>query len=326
MHDGHNRQINYLRVSVTDRCNFRCAYCMPPQGVKMLKHDDILTYEELLRIIRIVSCYGVSKIRLTGGEPLVRRGIIQFIRNIAQLPAITDISLTTNGALLASMADKLKAAGLNRVNISLDTVDPEQFRIITCGGDVTETLRGMQAALAAGLSPVKINVVLTSIVTRRDIAYFVDLVYRQPVSVRFIEYMPVGESQVAPGPGIEEIKAIINTFGQGILQPTLNIRGNGPAKYFKLPQAKGSFGFITPISEHFCDMCNRVRLTADGKFKPCLLSNQEIDVRTALRSGANDAEIATIFYHTINNKPQGHTLANDDGPTNFLRKMSQIGG
>ncbi|SMC76290.1 GTP 3',8-cyclase MoaA [Sporomusa malonica] len=326
MYDGHNRKINYLRVSVTDRCNFRCVYCMPTQGVNMLRHEEILTYEELLRIIRVVSHHGVSKIRLTGGEPLVRRGIIDFIRNIADLKTITDISLTTNGSLLATMATKLKAAGLTRVNISLDTIDPDQFQNITRGGDVNETIRGMEAALTAGLIPVKLNVVLTNIITERDLAYFVDLVHREPISIRFIEYMPIGESQLAAGPSIEEIKAMINAFGRGTLKPTLDIRGNGPAKYFYLPQAKGSFGFITPISDHFCGVCNRIRLTADGKFKPCLLSNQEIDVKAALRDGASDNDIVELFYNTIADKPQGHTLTNAGGETKFFRKMSQIGG
>ncbi|WP_371381530.1 GTP 3',8-cyclase MoaA [Sporomusa aerivorans] len=326
MHDGHNRQINYLRVSVTDLCNFRCVYCMPEQGVKLLKHDEILSYEEFLRVISIVGQQGVSRVRLTGGEPLVRRGIVEFIRNIAGLKLITDLSMTTNGSLLAGMAVQLKEAGLTRVNISLDTINPKQFCSITRGGNLNDTLQGIEAALQAGLTPVKLNVVLTNIVTEQDIAYFVDLVHREPVSVRFIEYMPIGENQVGRGPSIDEIKTTINSFGRGSLKPTLDIRGNGPAKYFYLPQAKGSFGFITPISEHFCSVCNRIRLTADGKFKPCLLSNQEIDIKAALRSGATDDEIARLFYNTIAEKPQGHTLASSDSQTTFFRKMSQIGG
>lgn len=326
MFDSYNRQIQYLRVSVTDRCNFRCAYCMPAQGVKMLSHDEILSYEEFLRIIRILSNHGVRKIRLTGGEPLIRKGIAEFIRDIAALQAITDISMTTNGSLLAAMAGKLKAAGLSRVNISLDTINPKLFRQITRGGDLTQTLQGIEAALAVGLTPVKLNIVLTNMITEQDIAYFVDFIHREPVSVRFIEYMPIGESATGPGPSIEEIKTIINSFGRGKLKPTIDICGNGPAKYYTLPQAKGSFGFITPISEHFCGVCNRIRLTADGKFKPCLLSNQEIDIKTALRNGASDDEIAELFYQTIAKKPQGHTLTNPDEPTQFFRKMSQIGG
>ncbi len=326
MYDNYNRQIQYLRISVTDRCNFRCAYCMPKQGVKMLSHDEILSYEEFLRIIKILSNHGVSKIRLTGGEPLVRKGIIQFIRDINELRSISDLSMTTNGSLLADMAGQLKAAGLTRVNISLDTINPEQFRKITRGGELAHTLKGIEAALAVGLTPVKLNIVLTNIISEQDIAYFVDLVHRQPVAVRFIEYMPIGESQSSPGPSIEEIKTMINGFGRGILKPTMDICGNGPAKYYNLPQAIGSFGFITPISEHFCGVCNRIRLTADGKFKPCLLSNQEVDVKTALRNGASDEEIVKLFYHAIANKPEGHSLTNEDEPTRFFRKMSQIGG
>ena len=326
MHDGHNRQINYLRVSVTDRCNFRCAYCMPEEGVPMLSHDDILSYEEMLRVIRVLSQHGISKIRLTGGEPLVRRGITGFIRSIADLNTITDISLTTNGSLLAGMAGELKAAGLKRVNISLDTIDPERFRCITGGGDVAAVIKGIQASLAVGLMPVKLNVVLTNIISKYDVAYFVDLIHREPVSIRFIEYMPIGDARVGPGPSIAEIKKMINSSGRGTLKPTLDIRGNGPAKYFCLPQAKGSFGFITPISEHFCGACNRIRLTADGKIKPCLLSNQEVDIKEALRNGAGDDEIVKLFYAIITNKPEGHTLSNSGNSTNFFRKMSQIGG
>lgn len=326
MHDGYNRKINYLRVSVTDRCNFRCAYCMPEQGVPMLSHDDILSYEEMLRVIRIVSQHGVTKIRLTGGEPLVRRGIIGFVRSIADLKTITDISLTTNGSLLAEMAGALKDAGLNRVNISLDTIDPDKFRCITGGGDVADTIKGIHAALAVGLTPVKLNVVLTKKITEYDVEYFVNLIHREPVSVRFIEYMPIGDARVGPGPSIAEIKKMINALGKGNLQPIVNICGNGPAKYFALPQAKGSLGFITPISDHFCGECNRIRLTADGKFKPCLLSNQEVDIKAALRSGASDDAIAKLFYAVISNKPEGHTLTNSTKPTKFFRKMSQIGG
>lgn len=326
MHDGYNRQINYLRVSVTDRCNFRCAYCMPEQGVPMLSHDDILSYEEMLRVIRIVSQHGVTKIRLTGGEPLVRRGIIGFVRSIADLKTITDISLTTNGSLLTEMAGALKDAGLNRVNISLDTIDPDKFGCITGGGNVADTIKGIHAALAVGLTPVKLNVVLTEKITEYDVEYFVNLIHREPVSVRFIEYMPIGDARVGPGPSISEIKKMINALGKGILQPIVNICGNGPAKYFALPQAKGSLGFITPISDHFCGACNRIRLTADGKFKPCLLSNQEVDIKAALRSGASDDAIAKLFYTVISNKPEGHTLTNSTKPTKFFRKMSQIGG
>ncbi|MBP2663833.1 MAG: moaA 1 [Firmicutes bacterium] len=326
MNDSYNRQIQYLRVSVTDRCNFRCVYCMPTQGVKHLSHNEILSYEEFLRIIKILSKHGVNKIRLTGGEPLVRKGIVQFIRDITALQSITDLSMTTNGSLLAAMAEQLKAAGLTRVNISLDTINPKRFRQITRRGELAQTLQGIEAALAVGLTPVKLNIVLTNMITEQDIAYFVDFVHHKPVSIRFIEYMPIGESQTTPGPSIEEIKTMINGFGRGILTPTLDIFGNGPAKYYDLPQAKGTFGFITPISDHFCGVCNRIRLTADGKFKPCLLSNQEIDVKTALRNGASDDEITKLFYHTIAKKPQSHTLTNTDEPTEFFRRMSQIGG
>ncbi|BBB92669.1 MAG TPA: GTP 3',8-cyclase MoaA [Methylomusa anaerophila] len=324
--DCYNRQIDYLRVSVTDRCNFRCAYCMPVEGVLLQKHTDMLTYEEMLRIIKVLSKEGISKIRLTGGEPLVRKGIVNFISEIAALGTIKDISMTTNGNLLADMAGSLKAAGLNRVNISLDTVDPERFRAITCGADVTQTLKGMEESLRIGLTPVKLNVVLTEFFTESDIAYFINLVHHHTVAVRFIEYMPIGNGRVHAGPSVEKIKSMINSWGKGVLKAVQNVKGYGPARYYTLPEAVGSFGFITPISEHFCQSCNRIRLTADGKFKPCLLSNKEIDVKKALRSSAGDEEIVNLFYLAIGAKQASHTLNEANFQPDFFRNMSQIGG
>lgn len=326
MRDRLNRTIDYLRVSVTDRCNFRCAYCMPPEGVKLLDHSEILSYEEMLRIISTLSKCGIRKIRITGGEPLVRKGITGFIREIAQLPEISDISLTTNGSLLAAMAADLKAAGLNRVNISLDTVDACKFADITGRNKLQATLKGLQSALAVGLHPVKINAVLTEAFSEADLAYFVDQVYNYPISVRFIEYMPIGGSRIGPGLTIEEVKHLLNKAGGGLLEPAYAPQGNGPARYYRLPKAKGTFGFITPISEHFCNSCNRIRLTADGKLKPCLLSDNEIDIKTAIRAGAGENEIADIFLRAIGEKPSQHSLCKSAGHPDFRRQMSQIGG
>lgn len=326
MLDTHNRSVNYLRVSVTDRCNFRCVYCMPPNGKEWLNHADILTYEELLRLITIFSREGITKIRLTGGEPLIRKGIVSFVQAITDMNTIDDLSLTTNGSLLPPMAHDLKAAGLNRVNISLDTVNPASFARLTTCGRLDDTLRGIESALEAGLTPLKLNVVLTEALRESDLAYFIEQVYQHPLAVRFIEYMPIGGSGIGSGPDIARVKKLLSVAGRGILNPVDNIRGNGPARYYKLPRARGTFGFITPISNHFCGECNRMRLTADGKLRPCLLSNVEFDVKTPLRSGVSDTELAMIFHEAIKAKPEGHTLCRASGYPAFQRSMSQIGG
>jgi cyclic pyranopterin phosphate synthase len=326
MLDGFDRNINYLRISVTDRCNFRCVYCMPPQGKKWLDHADILTYEELLRLITVFSGEGVNKIRLTGGEPLVRKGLTEFVAAIKSLGRIKDISLTTNGSLLPPLAAGLKAAGLDRVNISLDTVNPASFARLTTCGRLEDTMEGIESAMAAGLSPVKLNVVLTDALTPRDLAYFVELVYNHPIAVRFIEYMPIGGEGTSRGPDVEKVRRLLSEVGGAKLNPAGTVRGNGPAKYYQFPKAKGAFGFITPISDHFCSACNRLRLTADGKLRPCLLSKEEIDIKTPLRSGASDRELARLFHAAVAAKPEGHTLCRASGFPDFGRSMSQIGG
>ena len=327
MRDVYNRSIDYLRVSVTDRCNFRCVYCMPPEGLKLLEPAEILSYEEFLRIIAILSRHGVRKIRVTGGEPLVRKGIVNFIAAIKDLGTIDDLSMTTNGSLLTDMADDLKKAGLDRVNISLDTLNPERFRHVTGNrGSLEDTLAGIDKALQVGLEPVKLNVVLTEAFTESDLAWFIDRVYHDPIAIRFIEYMPIGHGGIKAGLRVSEVNQRLEQ-AVGTLEPVQAVgKGNGPAKYFRMAQARGSFGFITPISEHFCGDCNRIRLTADGKFRPCLLSNQEIDVKMALRSGASDEMISDLFLRTIAEKPISHTLCRTSGHPGFQRKMSQIGG
>ncbi len=325
--DTFRRKIDYLRISVTDRCNFRCVYCMPPEGVKQFSHQDMLTYEEILFIVDVLSnrC-GIRKIRLTGGEPLVRKGLIRLISGIAQIGTIEDLSMTTNGSLLADQALELKKAGLSRVNISIDTLDAGRFSQITRGGDLEKTLQGVNQAMKAGLAPVKINVVLTSALSVRDLEQFAAMVYDNPLIVRFIEYMPIGHSEIAAGMTPGEVKRLLSGMGNGMLRPvSAGIKGSGPAGYYTMAGAKGAFGFITPVSDHFCRTCNRMRLTADGKLKPCLLSDKEIDVKTALRSGANSGVIAGLFFEAVRQKPAGHRLnANDQ--QNFNRYMSQIGG
>jgi cyclic pyranopterin phosphate synthase len=325
MRDSHERTIHYLRVSVTDRCNFRCAYCMPRGGLKWLPHADILAYEELLRLIAVFSREGIRNVRLTGGEPLVRKGFVEFVAAVKSLGTIEDLSMTTNGSLLPQFAPALKAAGLDRVNISLDTVDPARFAEVTYCGRVGDTLRGVESALAAGLTPLKINVVLTDELSAADLAFFIAQVRRHPIAVRFIERMPLGANGAGTGPDAAAVRRLIEEAGQGKLEPA-TIKGNGPARYWRLPGSPGTFGFITPISEHFCDACNRLRLTADGRLRPCLLSDREIDVRTPLRAGASDAELAALFAAAVRAKPAGHSLCRTSGYPGFGRRMSQIGG
>ena len=326
MQDGYGRVIDYLRISVTDRCNFRCSYCMPSEGVKLLEASEILSYEEFLRVIKILGRHGVDKVRLTGGEPLVRKGIVDLIRAISALGTVKDLSITTNGSLLKDCAYELKAAGLGRVNISIDTLDPERFAGITGRGKIADTLCGIESALAAGFNPVKLNVVLTEMLTKDDISRLVEQVYRYPLEVRFIEYMPVGRCGVNPGFSINTVKKLIDSEGLGLLQPSRSARGNGPARYYRLPLALGVFGFITPISDHFCSGCNRIRLTADGKFKPCLLENIEIDIKAALRSGCSDNDVSELFFKALLAKPVHHDLSSNQRREDFTRGMSQVGG
>ena len=325
MLDAYGRKIDYLRISVTDRCNYRCAYCMPPEGVAPLAHGELLTYEEIARVAEVASRYcGITRVRITGGEPLVRTGIASLVGQLRAISGITDIAMTTNGSLFAGQAAGLKAAGLDRVNISLDTFDEIRYRRLTGGGTPASALAAIEQAVALGFRPVKVNVVLTAALSRQDVAMFYALIMRLPVIVRFIEYMPIGRQGIAPGLSIDEVKALFAACG-GVLTPTEAVCGAGPARNYQVPGALGAVGFITPISEHFCQQCNRVRLTADGRLKPCLLSDAELNVRDCLRSGADDDAIAAVVREAICCKPQGHhlTAAYHDG---FGRQMCQIGG
>jgi cyclic pyranopterin phosphate synthase len=326
MQDSFGRVIDYLRISVTDRCNFRCSYCMPPEGVPLLEHSEILSYEELLRVVQILGQYGVNKIRITGGEPLIRKGIVEFIRAIREIETVADLTMTTNGSLLADRAYQLKKAGLDRINISIDTLNPKEFSRITGGGQLSDVVQGIESAMEVGLSPVKLNVVVTEVLSEDDLTYFIQQVYKYPIAVRFIEYMPIGPCGVKPGVSIERIKNKLTKAGFGILGSATDIKGNGPANYYRLPRSLGVFGFITPMTEHFCHSCNRIRLTADGKFKPCLLANKEIDIKHALRGGNSDSTIAELFFQALQGKPHHHNLGNDREGTNLIRNMFQVGG
>ena len=334
MKDSHGRVIDYLRISLTDRCNFRCIYCMPEDGVCAMSHDEILRIEEIEAIARVATRIGIKSVRLTGGEPLVRKGVVDLVRSLHDMPEIENISMTTNGVLLPQMADELKEAGLSRVNISLDTLDAEQFKFITRVGRIESTLQGIDAALEAGFNPVKINAVTVRSLNQ-DYLAFAKLSIDRPLHVRFIEYMPVGESTGSDGTGwgkkdvvpSEELLEIINERARAEGLPELVSAGSddkpigwGPARYFEFPNAMGTVGFISPLSRHFCSECNRLRLTADGKLRPCLFSDREIDVRTALREGGEDA-VYKCFLEALDLKPDEH---HDKVGTE--RNMSQIGG
>ena len=322
--DSFQRPINYLRISVTDRCNLRCVYCMPESGVPLMAHYDILSYEEIYSVVKAAAELGISRVRLTGGEPLVRAGLTDLISLLAGIDTISDIALTTNGILLAQHAAELKEAGLNRVNISLDTLKPEIFRQITRCGTLANTLEGIEAALAAGLTPVKINMVVIAGVNDDELTDFAAKTVKDGWNVRFIELMPssVNEPVSSKLVSVSDMRKRIEAMGK--LEPSQVEAGNGPAKYFRLPGASGTVGFISPVTEHFCIQCNRLRLTADGKLRPCLLSEDEIDLKEPLRSGAPLEELKKLIEKAIAGKPKGHRLGEDANHKG--RPFSQVGG
>ena len=329
--DSCHRPIKYLRISVTDRCNFRCIYCLPPEGVSQLPRENILSYEEIIAVASASAELGITKIRLTGGEPLVRTNLEELVARLAKIPGIDDISLTTNGMLLSKHAESLKKAGLKRVNVSLDSLNPKKFEKITRNGKLEQVLDGIESAKDAGLVPVKINVVVMRGVNDDEIIDFAKLTMNAGWHVRFIELMPFGDNPPEEHNigalkkdeqfvSIDEIKKKVGKFGK--LEPA-HMTGAGPAKYFHLPDASGTIGFISPVSEHFCFNCNRIRLTADGKLRPCLLSDKEVDLRPLLRTGSSE-EIKQKIIEAIKAKPEKHNLDNGSVPKN--RFMSQVGG
>ncbi|MHB8170154.1 MAG: GTP 3',8-cyclase MoaA [Thermincolia bacterium] len=326
MQDLFQREINYLRLSITDRCNLRCIYCMPQEGVALSHHEDILRFEELERIVRSAVRIGIRKVRLTGGEPLVRKGLVEFISRLAAIPEIDDLALTTNGMLLAGQAKALKEAGLNRVNLSLDTLRGDRFVEITRGGKLADVLLGIKEALAVGLEPVKANMVVMKGFNDDEVLDFARMTQEFPIHIRFVELMPVGESdnwckdRHIP---VKEIKKMLDPMGK--MERAKVGAGNGPAKYFRIPGAPGTIGFISAISSHFCDSCNRLRVTSEGKLRLCLHSKSEVDLKGPLRQGASEEELAQIMAEAVKDKPKRHTMA-DEGWADNPRMMSQIGG
>jgi len=310
LRDRFLRTIDYLRISITDRCNLRCVYCMPSEGICPATHTDILRYEEITRIARIAVRLGVRKIRLTGGEPLTRRNIAFLISSIKNIEGVKDLSLTTNGIFLEKSARKIAEAGLDRVNVSLDSLKAERYSQLTRGGNLDSVMKGLEAARQAGLKPIKINMVPIRGINDDEIASFARMTIDTEYQVRFIECMPSANIDFwSPDKYIttDEIKKIIDPLGT--LMP-VRIRKNGPSKYFGFKGAKGVIGFISALTHHFCNDCNRLRLTADGKLRPCLFSETEIDLKSAIRRGASDDEIERLLRLSIALKPEGHMIGN----------------
>ncbi len=316
LNDHLGREIDYLRISITDRCNLRCRYCMPAEGVENKDHQEILSYEEILKIVKTGIELGIKKVRITGGEPLVRLGVENFISNLKKLD-LEDISMTSNAVLLSKKAKKLKEAGLDRINISLDTLDPKKFKEITRRDNLAEVLKGVRAALKAELDPVKLNVVVMKGINDDELFNFVELSRKQKLSIRFIEYMPLGgEAEAEKFISTKEIKELISKKYE--LLPAVS-KGNGPANYFKIEGAEGTIGFISALSQHFCSSCNRLRLTADAKFKPCLAGEQEVKI-----NGMSKKEIEAAYRKALKIKPACHNLNFEN--QDYSRNMSQIGG
>jgi cyclic pyranopterin phosphate synthase len=323
--DKFGRRINYLRISLTDRCNLRCIYCMPPEGERKLRHKDILRYEELLRIARIAIKLGINKIRLTGGEPLVRKGIQEFIPMLTALNGLDDVSLTTNGVLLKDNLEILKAAGIERINVSLDSLKRLNFKLITRFDYFNEVWEGIEKARDMGFYPIKINTVIMKGINDNEVLDFARLAIEQPYHIRFIECMPIGlqTNSTAFISNSQIEKTIVDRFGP--LIPVSHEKNDGPASRFRFDGGKGEIGFINAISDPFCKDCNRLRLTANGAILPCLLSNTEVDIKDPLRSGCLDEELIKVFLKAVDLKPQCHPL-NLEHDQRVYRKMCSIGG
>ncbi|HER23454.1 MAG TPA: GTP 3',8-cyclase MoaA [Candidatus Atribacteria bacterium] len=331
--DHFGRKITYLRVSITDRCNYRCVYCQPEKQFEFISHEEVLRYEEIVEIIKEAVDLGITKVRVTGGEPLARKGVGDFIKKLREIKKLEDISLTTNGFFLSEYAEKLKDAGLNRVNISLDSLQEEKYKKITGGGSLKKVLKGIDSALKVGLLPIKINTVLIRGVNDDEVEDFIKLTLDNPLNIRFIEFMPSKEdlkdSYKEKFISVLEIK---NSLAEKYLFVPVKTRiDNGPAKYCQIKGGQGTIGFIAALSQHFCETCNRIRLTSEGKLRPCLFSNKEVDIKRALRNvETNDKIIRSKIIRknieeAINIKPKGHKLNKKLSNRDFF-KMSKIGG
>ena len=324
-HDTYGRRIDYLRISLTDRCNFRCVYCMPAVGMQFMPRPELLTNDELLLVVRAAAAAGFRKIRLTGGEPSLRPDLVELVRAIKSTPGIEHIAMTTNGLRLAKQAQALKDAGLDRVNVSIDTLDAQKFRQVTRGGKLEMVWEGVEAADRVGLRPIKLNAVIVRGLNDEEVPQLAALTLTYPWEMRFIEVMPlVGVAGVAQDGVIksEELIAQLEAI-HGPLED-LGMAASESARRYRIPGARGKLGFISSVSDPFCATCNRMRLTADGRLHLCLLRDDEVDLRAAIRGGATEAQIEQIVRHAVALKPWGHGLPEHVLPT--LRGMSQLGG
>jgi cyclic pyranopterin phosphate synthase len=323
MKDQHGRSIEYLRISVTDRCNFRCVCCMPEAGLNWLPKAEILSYEEITEVVRQLAPKGLRRLRITGGEPTIRPDLVRLIAMLRAVDGIEDIALSTNGVKLPAMAKELKAAGLDRVNISADSLQPERIAKIARRNLGFEPVTALRAALDAGLEPVKLNVVVMRGINDDEVLDFARLTLEHRAHIRFIELMPVGEMAHLTDAHIVPSDELLGRFAAlGALEPASGpAKGNGPAKYYKIAGAAGTVGVITPMTHTYCGTCNRVRLTADGRLRTCLYGDHEVDLRTPLRAGS---ELAPLFEQALREKPLEHNLL--QLKVGGLRALSQVGG
>ncbi len=325
MHDAYGRHLHYLRVSLTDACNLRCVYCMP-EDIVFRPAAALMQDDEILTLLRVAASLGVDKVRLTGGEPTVRRGIVELVRAIRAIPGIQKIAMTTNGIKLAELAGPLAEAGLGQVNISIDSLKPERFHRITRRGNLADVWRGLEAAQTVGMDPIKLNCVVTRGFNDDEVSNLARLTLANAWEIRFIELMPLGtvadfqQEQIVP---VQETRLRIEAeLGPLTLEPGHN--GHDPAKHYRLAGARGRLGFISSVTEPFCSGCNRLRLTADGRLRLCLLRDDEVDLLTPLRNGADFATLRQIMAEAAYRKPWGHRLEENDLARS--REMSQIGG
>jgi len=315
MRDQFGREISYLRLSVTDLCNLRCKYCMPAEGVIKKSHSDILTVEEISAVVRAAASLGITKVRLTGGEPLVRHGILDIVSSVSEVPGISEVCMTTNGILLPKFADEIKKRGVSRLNISLDTINPEKYRDTTRGGSVEDALSGINSALGAGFERVKINAVLTSDTTDDEIRELAEYVLSRGMNIRFIELMPIGQSALWA-----EERFVSNSQVLKVMPELVKSGVDGVAETYSHPGFSGSVGLISPISSHFCPECNRIRITSDGKLKPCLHSAQEINIK-----GLSGNDLLETMKSAIFEKPRRHAIDSKHF-SDAARNMNAIGG
>ena len=326
MKDAFGRRIEYLRVSVTDKCNLRCVYCMPVEGLPWLRREEILDYEEIAQIVRVMATMGLRRVRLTGGEPLVRRDIAELARMIAAVPGIDDLALSTNAVLLAPLADELRSSGVRRLNVSLDSLQPDRVDAIARRENCLPAIMdGLDAAERVGFDPIKINVVVMRGRNDDEIAEFAELTREHPWHVRFIEVMPLGASlDVSMDEYVPAAEMLARVRAIGALEPDRGPGGNGPARYFRFPGAPGTVGVITPMSHNYCDTCNRMRLTADGQLRPCLFGAIQTNLRDPLRAGS---DLRPLIEETLRIKPERHALVQGSAVgSGGLLALSQVGG